>query len=108
MGRPQRTALGIGHSHRRSRLRAVTVGNVARENPRVPRGHPVGSLAVYPDFVHRIACSRAMRSSVEGCVENSRMMLCPVNGLMMNMCAVAGEASIGIRFDQLSSFCNAF
>ncbi len=34
-------------------------------------------------------------------------MLRPVNGLMMNMCAVAGEASIGIRFDQVSSFCRA-
>ena len=34
------------------------------------------------------------------------MTLCPVNGLMMNMCAVAGEASIGMRLDQDSSFCS--
>ena len=33
------------------------------------------------------------------------MKLCPVKGLMMNMCAVEGEASMGIRLDQVSSFC---
>ena len=44
-----------------------------------------------------------MRSSVEGCVENSRIMLWPENGLMMNMWAVEGEASIGMLLDQLSS-----
>ena len=30
----------------------------------------------------------------------------PLKGLMMNMCAVAGEASIGMRCDQPSSFCS--
>ena len=47
-----------------------------------------------------------MRSSVGGCVENSFMNAEPLNGLMMNMCAVAGDASIGIRCDQPSSFCS--
>ena len=32
-------------------------------------------------------------------VENRRMMLCPVNGLMMNMWAVEGKASMGMRFE---------
>ena len=45
-----------------------------------------------------------MRSSVGGCVENNFMKADPLNGLMMNMCAVEGDASIGIRCDQLSSF----
>src|ERR1035441_5980619 len=53
----------------------------------------------------QMACRRAMRSSVEGCVENRRMMLWPVKGLMMNMWAVEGEASMGICLDQVSSFC---
>ena len=48
-----------------------------------------------------------MRSSVDGCVENSLISHWPVFGLMMNMCAVAGVASMGIRLDQFSSFCNA-
>jgi hypothetical protein len=29
------------------------------------------------------------------------MKLCPVKGLMMNICAVAGDASMGMRFDQV-------
>ena len=56
---------------------------------------------------YRICISRAMRCSVEGCVENSRIMDPPLNGLMMNMWAVAGEASMGMRLDQFSSFCKA-
>jgi hypothetical protein len=45
------------------------------------------------------AIKRLMRSSVEGCVEKSRIRTLPVNGLMMNMCAVSGEAWIGMRFE---------
>src|SRR5258706_12436533 len=48
-----------------------------------------------------------MRSSVEGCVENKLRNIRPLNGLMMNRCAVAGEASIGICFEYVSSFCKA-
>ena len=66
-------------------LGAVAVHDVAGEDPRVAGGDPVGRLPVYPDFVHRIACRRAMRSSVEGWVEKRRMIDWPVNGLMMNM-----------------------
>ncbi len=36
-----------------------------------------------------------MRSAVAGWVENRRIRLAPVNGLMMNRCAVEGVASIG-------------
>src|SRR5689334_15804566 len=36
----------------------------------------------------RICCNLAMRSSVEGWVENRFISDLPVNGLMMNMCAV--------------------
>lgn len=56
---------------------------------------------------YRIAWRRAIRSSVEGCVEKSRSSDPPLNGLIMNMWAVAGEASMGSRFDQVSSFPNA-
>lgn len=45
------------------------------------------------------ASSRAMRFSVEGWVEKSRISAWPLNGWMMNMCAVAGEASMGIRLE---------
>jgi hypothetical protein len=69
------------------------IGDVAREDPRVAGGNAAGSLAVDADFVHRMACNRAMRSAVAGCVENRRIMLWPVNGLMMNMWAVAGGAA---------------
>src|SRR5690348_1817068 len=100
------TAAPVRHLHRFARLGAVAVRDVAGENPRVAGGDALGRLPVDPHFVHRMACRRAIRSSVEGCVENSRIRLLPVNGLMMNRCAVAGEASIGIRFDQVSSFCN--
>src|SRR5579875_3329938 len=68
-------------------------------------GGAVRRLPVHADLVHRSACRRSMRSSVEGCVENSRIMVSPVNGLIMNIWAVAGEASIGMRFDHVSSFC---
>src|SRR5690348_13696221 len=108
MGRPQRTALIVGHFDRCARLCAVPVRDVACENPGVAGKHAAGGFPVHPDFDHRMACRRAIRSSVEGCVENSRIRLWPVNGLMMNMWAVAGEASIGIRFDQPSSLPSAF
>ena len=48
-----------------------------------------------------------MRSEVGGWVEKSRMTAWPENGLMMNMCSVEGEASIGICFDTRSSFARA-
>ena len=54
------------------------------------------------------ACKRAILSSVEGWVENMRMKLWPLNGLMINKCAVAGFTSdIGMRFDQVSSLPSA-
>ena len=96
----------VGYFDGGASLRAIAVGEVAGEDPRMTGGDPAGRLPVHADFVHRIACKRAIRSSVEGWVENRRIMLWPVNGLMMNMWAVAGEASIGIRFDQVSSFCS--
>ena len=42
-------------------------------------------LPVHFDNVHRIACKRAMRDSVDGCVEKMRINDSPVNGWMMNM-----------------------
>src|SRR5262249_858141 len=41
-----------------------------------------------------IASSRRTRSSVAGCVLNSCASPAAENGLMMNMCAVAGEPSL--------------
>ena len=63
------------------------------------RGRPLfDSLGRRANSVYRDASassrSRAMRSSVEGCVENSRIMLSPLKGLMMNRCAVAGFTSV--------------
>src|SRR3954453_2603911 len=106
MCRPQGPPARVADLHRFARLSAVPIDNVARENPGMTGGDPVGRLPVDADFVHRNACRRAIRSWVEGCVENSRIRLSPVNGLIINMCAVAGEASMGIRFDHVSSFCN--
>ena len=106
MSGPERATARVADLNRLARLGAVPVRDVACENPGMPGGGPVGRLPVDADFVHRNACRRAILSSVDGCVENSRMMVSPVNGLMMNMCAVAGEASMGIFFDHVSSFCN--
>ena len=103
--RAQRPAPRIGHLDGLARLGAIAIGDIAGEDPRVPGGHAVGALAGHADFIHRISCKRAMRSSVDGWVENRRMKLWPVKGLMMNMWAVEGEASMGMRFDQVSSFC---
>jgi hypothetical protein len=49
--------------------------------------------------VYRICRSRAMRSAVDGCVDNMFENHCPVDGLMMNKCAVEGLASMGMRFE---------
>ena len=95
--RAQRTAPQVGDLHRTARLGAIAIGDIAAEDPGMAAGHPVGAFAAHADFIHRASCKRAIRSSVEGWVENRRMKLCPVNGLMMNMCAVEGEASIGMR-----------
>ncbi len=70
--------------------RAATLDDVARENPGMAARHPIRRLAVDSNGVHRgaghaSAWSRAIRCSVAGCVENSRIMLCPLKGLMMNM-----------------------
>ena len=45
-----------------------------------------------------------MRASVGGWLLKSAIRPAPEKGLMMNMWAVDGDASMGMRFDQLSSF----
>ena len=97
--RAERPPALVRDSYSFARLGAVPIRDVARKDPRVPGGDAIGRLPVDPHFVHRWACSRAMRFSVEGCVENRFIRLLPVNGWMMNMWAVAGEASMGMRFD---------
>src|ERR1035437_2002791 len=110
VSRAERTSARIGDPHRLAGLGAIAIGDIAGENPGVPAGHAVGAFAADADFIlrihriHRAACKRAMRSSVEGWVENKRMTLWPKKGLTMNMWAVAGEASMGMRLDQVSSF----
>src|SRR5712692_1717684 len=99
MRRADRAIARVHYLHRLARLCTAAIGDVAGEDPRMAAGDSIGGLAIDSDFVQRIACSRAIRSSVEGCVENRRMMLCPVNGLMMNMWAVEGVASMGMRFE---------
>src|SRR5207253_10788519 len=55
----------------------------------------------------RIARSRAIRSSVGGCVEKSRAKLSPLRGLTMNRCAVAGFAGSGSTREATSIFSRA-
>src|ERR1035437_6722080 len=107
VSRAQRTSPRVGDLDRLARLGAIAIGDIAGENPGVAAGHAVRALAADADFIrriHRAACKRAIRSSVEGWVENRRMMLWPEKGLMINMWAVAGEASMRMRLDQVSSF----
>ena len=40
-----------------------------------------------------------MRFCVGGCVLNRFIRDLPENGCMMNMCAVPGDASMGMRFE---------
>jgi hypothetical protein len=105
MGRAEGAASLVGDLHGLAMQGAAAIGYVTGENPRVAGGGALGRLPVDADFIHRMACKRAMRSSVDGCVENRRISDCPVKGLMMNMWAVEGVASMGIRCDQVSSFC---
>ena len=99
MRHAKRAPLRIDHLDHRARRRMIALDDVAGENPGMSGCYPVGGFTIDFDFGQRIACRRAIRSSVEGCVENIRVKNCPVNGLMMNRCCVAGEASIGIRFE---------
>ena len=49
-----------------------------------------------------------MRSSIGGWVENSRSSEPPARGLTMNMCEVAGVASvIGARCEAICNLCSA-
>ena len=54
-----------------------------------------------------MASNRSIRSSTGGWVLNRLMMPPPVSGLMMNMCAVAGDACMGNCFDQPEIFPSA-
>src|SRR5262249_14957352 len=96
MGDTHRAALVIDHLDHRAGLGAGAPGDVAREDPRMAGRDAVRALAANPYRSQRIACSRAIRSSVEGCVEKSFIMTSPpVKGFTMNMWAVAGDASMG-------------
>ena len=100
MSDAERTPIRIENGHDRAGLGIAPVGDIARKDPRVPGRDAIGAFAVDPYFDQRIACSLAIRSAVDGCVENSfEKTPPPPNGMMMNMCAVAGEASIGMRFE---------
>ena len=106
MRQAQGAPLGIGHPNGIARLRAGTIHNVRSEQPRMPRRRPFSSLPGNANRVHSYAArpprrlsSRAMRCSVAGCVENRFAKLARVKGLMMYICDVTGDASIGIRFE---------
>ncbi len=64
---------------------------------------PAGFAAMLPPVAPialDIATSRATRSSMGGCVENSLSTRTPDSGLMMNICAEAGlrsAAMFGMR-----------
>ena len=73
--RAKRPTVNGGHADGFAGLGSAAVDDVAGEDPGMPRGHAIGRFAIDTDFGQRMACRRAMRCSVEGCVENSRMML---------------------------------
>src|SRR5579863_4727477 len=98
MGHAERPAAEVGDLHGGAGLDAVEICNVAGKDPGMAGGDPIGRLPVHSDGVHLMACRRAMRSSVDGCVEKSRMNQAPVCGCMINRCAVEGVASMGMRF----------
>ena len=79
-------ALGVGHTDGVAGLGIAAIGDVARKDPGMAAGRAIGSLAVYFDEIQRalyrrrryasprMASRRAIRSSVEGWVENRRVM----------------------------------
>jgi hypothetical protein len=65
---------------------SATVEDIAGEDPGVAGGDPGGAFRGDADGGgYRMASRRAIRFSVEGCVENRFMSDRPVKGLMMNM-----------------------
>ena len=112
MERAEQAVTGIKNENRIAGLGSPPIDDVARIDPGMARGDAVCCFSIYPDAIHAeytrflSAASAATRSSVGGWVENSFMNAEPLNGLMMNMCAVAGDASIGMRCDHDSSFFN--
>ena len=100
MSDAERTPVRIEDRDYGAGLGAASVGDITRKDPRVPGRDAIGAFTVDPYLDQRIACSLAMRSAVDGCVENSfEKTPPPPNGMMMNMCAVAGLAYIGMRFE---------
>ena len=64
-------------------------------------------FAAPPDLdrvIEALLASARCAPELTGESENSRIRLSPVNGLMMNMCAVDGVASSGIWREYVSSF----
>src|ERR1700722_11089419 len=101
---PERSPARIGHNDGLAGSSLAAIEKVAREYPGMAGCDAVGPFPINPDGVQvlslascqaprRIASSRAIRSSVDGWVENRRMRVWPENGLMMNKCAVAGFTS---------------
>ena len=99
MGHSQTAAFEILDAHGLPRLGGAAVGNVTGENPRMAGFDPFFPSSGDANGVHAAASlsNRAMRSSVAGCVEKRRIMLWPERGLMMYMCDMEGEASMGMR-----------
>src|SRR6185369_1796829 len=97
---------GVDHLHDRAGFSAAASGHVTGKNPRMAGSDAVRAFAADTYLDQRIAWSRAMRSAVDGCVEKSLdSPPAPPSGFMMNRCAVAGVASMGIRWEYMSSFC---
>ena len=94
--------------------RSALAQNIGEDRPALRRVPGMPSLTPR-DRVGRggwpaMARSRAMRSSVEGWLENSPASTPPCSGLMMNICAVAGLASasgLSVTAAARSIFCSA-
>ncbi len=87
MGRAKRGAVRAGNYNRVSGRGFPAIQHIARENPGMSGGQPISRFAIDPNSmqtssvpvsrctVQRMACRRAIRSSVDGCVENIRIRL---------------------------------
>ena len=109
MSDARRTAALRSDAHRVAALGAASARDVGFVNPQVagldalfapPADLDGGQIQFVVQARPRsMFSSRAMRSSVGGCVENRRASDSPLKGWMMYMCDMDGETSIGMRFE---------
>jgi len=87
VGCAEQASTGCGHPDGIARFGFAPVDDVARIDPNMAGQKTVRASPGDADcwFTQRMACRRAIRSSVEGWVEKIRIRLWPLNGLMINI-----------------------